>query len=184
MAKDVTKHDPVISVRLPPETLAAIDRCAVEERKLRSAVTREALVQAFPPRRGRPPKGERAMTAAERKQASRAKGDPSITVSLPVELLSAVNVECLRQKMTREALVRAALTAFLRDAEEARAVVREPAPKAPGVERLVRPDHRKPSPLYSPAQAALDVVSGEHCPKCGRLYALVGRSHLCEGKPI
>ncbi len=101
-----------------------------------------------------------------------------LQVRVPAEILAALDKRVVEQKVTRSAVVREALASFLADPAVARATVREvlakPAPLSRGVERLIRPEARKPSP-----DVALAVVSGDRCPRCGALYSLVGHSHRC-----
>lgn len=67
-------------------------------------------------RRGRPPKGDRAMTGAERKAASReARGLQAVTINLPIEVLAAVDQYRKFKDTTRDAAIEKALrNAYMR----------------------------------------------------------------------
>jgi hypothetical protein len=101
-------------------------------------------------KRGRPLKGERPMTAAERKRNSRAKKKASVTPKpkrTPRQLSPEQHQRLMRMEATE---------AF----ERAKAIAQAEAKKA------------EPSVPAKP-------LDPNRCPSCGRLYALVGRSHLC-----
>jgi len=169
----MSKHDPVISVRVPAETLVAIEKRAAEQRELRSTVIRAALIAAFPAtaatkvttvpdvawvksKRGRPPKGERAMTVAERKRNSRAAAPTPKPKRTPRQLSPEQHQRLMRQEAA--------------DRAEALALARS---------RQAEAEARARAEAVTKANA-----SDTHCPKCGRSYALVGWSHLCSPTEI